>query len=527
MAKRILLLDDPRYPEFVERYQTDHLRFAVEVCGVVPSRDQEDLYRAMDPPDAKVSVVSGTGTGKTNSFGRIALKHMLCHPFAIYDGKVEIGSNTYIGAPRIQQVSDGVWKEMQDARIAIASGPFGWINEYFEINKSRVVVKGFEDQWFIAQVALQKGASVGIAGKHRFWQLVLVDEACGVSDDHFNVIDGTQTQGGNRTLMASQGVRNSGRFYDSHHSLAIANGGSWNPLVFDSERSPFVTTKWLNDRATETGGKHSVEYRIRVRGQFAENSGANLLTRVEIDRAFERPKNPLITDSEPFGYLLLGDVGMGEYRDDSVLTIAKVIGSGDLGPDARRVEFIQIPICRNDLGEIEFAGEIVNIFGKQNNPVLLVDEGGVGATVVKLIERSGVPVTRINWGKTCFKKEYKERFYNQRACANVRLRDAIRDGRVVLPQGLDKPTREKILMQGSRLPYHFAEAGGLKYVMDKKEEMLKNGIKSPDIWDTFSFAFLEDAIYIPASKTTDSKGASAKDDTVDRLKALMDEALGA
>jgi hypothetical protein len=27
-----------------------------------------------------------------------------------YEGKVEIGSNTYIGAPQVQQVSDGVWK---------------------------------------------------------------------------------------------------------------------------------------------------------------------------------------------------------------------------------------------------------------------------------------------------------------------------------------------------------------------------------------------------------------------------------
>ncbi|MXS82376.1 hypothetical protein ABD07_04590 [Nitrosomonas oligotropha] len=75
----------------------------------------------------------------------------------------------------------------------------------------------------------------------------------------------------------------------------------------------------------------------------------------------------------------------------------------------------------------------------------------------------------------------------------VRFRDAVRSGRAVMPQNIDRKMREKILLQGARLPYHFAEAGGLKYVMEKKEEMRKQGIKSPDIIDAMSFPFLEDA----------------------------------
>ncbi len=159
-----------------------------------------------------MSVVSGTGTGKTFSFAIIALWHMLCHPVGYYDGKIELGSNTYIGAPTIKQVGDGVWKEMSDARLAIANGEYGWLIDYFTIGKTRVTVRGYEDQWFISQIAMKKGEAVGMAGKHRYWQLIILDEAAGIPDEHFNVIDGTQTQGGNRTLMASQGVRNAGRF---------------------------------------------------------------------------------------------------------------------------------------------------------------------------------------------------------------------------------------------------------------------------------------------------------------------------
>jgi len=432
-------------------------------------------------------------TGKTFSFGIIALWHMLCHPVGSYDGKLEIGSNTYIGAPNLNQVADGIWKEMHDCQMAIEGGDVAWINEYYSITKTKVYVNGFEKQWFISQAAMQKGQSVGIAGKHRYWQMIIIDEAAGVPDEHFNVIDGTQTQGGNRTILASQGVKNVGKFYETHHNLNTLNGGSWVSLCFSSEYSPFTTTEWINNRELECGGRESIEYKIRVRGLFAEDSGSNLLTRSEIDRCFN--DRPLIHEDEPYGILILSDVGLGEYRDESVAVLAKVIGYGDHNEDARRVEYYQIPICTNTKDPIDFSGELISLFGSLANATLLVDHGGVGSTVCNLIERSGIPVVKIDWGKPCFKSEYKQRFYNQRACAMVRFRDAIRSGRVKMPADIEERIKQKILLQGSRLPYHYAESGGMKYVMDKKEVMRAAGIKSPDIIDAMSFAFLEDAYY--------------------------------
>lgn len=510
------ILHLPEYRDFFIRYQHDPLGFAVGVCGMSPSGDQEELLLNITPRNAKVSVVSGTGTGKTNVFARIAIWHLLCFPVSFYEGKVEIGSNTYIGAPRISQVADGVWKEMSDARVAIANSPYAWINDYYEITKTRVAVKGFEDQWFISQVAMQQGQSIGVAGKHRYNQLIIIDEAAGVPDDHFDVIEGTQTQAGNRTLMASQGVKNSGRFYESHHNLSKANGGSWAALRFSSEASPFVTPQWLKDRENETGGRDSIEYRIRVLGQFAEDSGSNLLSRSELEKAFNAGQ--IISDSEQFGLIVAADVGLGEYRDESVAIIAKVVGYTDHGLDARRVEYIEMPYCTNSKNEIIFSGDLVNLFGKLSNATLMVDNGGVGATVNKLIEAMGVPVVKVNWGKPCFRKEYRERFYNQRACAMVRFRDAVKTGRVSFRMAIDKRTKEKMLLQGSRLPYHFAEAGGLRYVMEKKEVMRKNGIKSPDIIDAASFCFLEDATYM----VSDNAG-SAKSGVVASAVAAADD----
>jgi hypothetical protein len=421
-------------------------------------------------------------------------------------------------------VADGVWKELSDRRMAISSGPYAWVNAYFKITKTRVTVLGFGDQWFISRVAMQKGEAVGIAGKHRFYQLIIIDEAAGVPDEHFDVIDGTQTQGGNRTLMASQGVSVAGRFYDSHHSLSVEAGGSWTPLKFSSEQSPFVTRKWLDDRELECGGRDSVEYKIRVLGLFAQDTSNILLTREDIEAAFKVRK--IIQDHEPYGLVLLSDVGAGEYRDDSVAVLAKIIGDDDHGPNARRVEFLSIPICSNTKSEVDLPGDLISLVEGANNCLLYVDAGGVGGTVCKLIERSGARVTRIMWGEPCFKNEFKKRYFNQRACAMVRFRDAVKQGRVVLPQ-VSVRLREKILTQGSRLPYHFVESGGLKYQMERKDKMREDGIKSPDLIDAMSFAFLEKCIYVavdpaPVVRPTGSTPANdAKAALEDRLRAMV------
>lgn len=521
MAAKSVILQDQRYAAFVERYSGDPLGFATHVVGVKPSEDQEDLFNAMVDPQAKVSVVSGTGTGKTFSFAIIALWHMLCHPVGYYDGKIELGSNTYIGAPTIKQVGDGVWKEMSDARLSIANGEYGWLIDYFTIGKTRVTVRGYEDQWFISQIAMKKGEAVGVAGKHRYWQLIILDEAAGIPDEHFNVIDGTQTQGGNRTLMASQGVRNAGRFYESHHNLSIEAGGSWLPLRFSSENSPFVDEKWLRDRLTECGSRNSVEYKIRVRGLFADDSSNNLLSRTEMEETFKI--GSIIGDNEEFGLVVLSDVAAGEYRDDSIAWIAKIIGDGDHGPEARRVEFFALPIASNEKNEIDLAGDLQNLVGKLSNATLYVDAGGIGGTVCKLIERSGGTVVRVNWGAPCFKNEYQKRFYNLRACAMVRFRDAVKQGRVSVTADLDRRTKEKILLQASRLPYYFSEAGGLRYVMVSKDDMRKEGIKSPDLIDAMSFAFLEGCHYMPAGNKEKDESGLAKG-AMDQAKAEAEDA---
>lgn len=496
------ILRNPQYHALIERFASDPLGFVLGVCGNAVSNDQENLLKAIIDPTCKVSVVSGTGTGKTMAFGRIALWHLLCFPVAKYDGKIEIGSNTYIGAPAIKQVGDGVWKEITDTVQSMASNPSTkWLADEIVVQAEKVYIKGYKSQWFITKFAMQQGQSVAIAGKHRFYQMIIIDEAAGVHDDHYDVINGTQTQGGNRTLLASQGVKQAGFFYDTHHKLSKANGGNWTSLCFSSENSPFVTKEWLDNVALQAGGRETTEYRVRVLGKFAENENENLLTRAALEPCFAdyqradgtNPQKP-IEDSEAWGWLLLVDVGAGEYRDDSVCVLAKVCGNDDFGDNARRVEYVDIPILTNSKNLREFRGLITEQYAMLSNARIVIDAGGNGLELCKMLEEDGLDVHRVQWGKPCFKRQYKERFFNQRACAMVRWRDAVRQRRVYFPK-MENALKEKFLMQASRIPYSFTDTGTLRYQIMGKDEMRRKGIKSPDIADAMSFAFLDDVYY--------------------------------
>jgi hypothetical protein len=303
----------------------------------------------MIEPQAKVSVVSGTGTGKTAMFGRIALWHMLCHPVATYDGKVEIGSNTYIGAPLIQQVADGVWKEMSDTRIAIANGDFGWINQYYTIGKTKVYVHGYADQWFITQVAMKKGEAIGVAGKHRYWQLIIIDEAAGVPDEHFNVIKGTQTQGGQPHAAGVPGRAQCRLLLRDAPQPAPGRRRGVEGAALQLGEQP-VRRRELAARAPG-GVRRAQLHRVQDprAGPVRRRLAPTICSRATSWRSASRRdgKAAVIADDEPYGLVVLSDVALGEYRDDSVIVLAKIIGNGDIvgEPDARRVEYIEIPLC--------------------------------------------------------------------------------------------------------------------------------------------------------------------------------------
>jgi hypothetical protein len=510
MAKHASLLADPRYPEFVKRYAFDPLRFAIEVCRLTPTWQQVLLANGAAKPGARVSVASGHGTGKTNFFGVLALHHLL----------VYAKSNTILTAPRIDTVRSGVWKEFASHYAAMLSGPQAWICDYFTIETEKVYVKGHKLEWWIVGKTAPVGRPENIAGAHNAWLMWLCDESSGIPDQNFGVIGGSLTDARNRMVMASQPTRPSGYFYDSHHSRSKENGGVWNNLVFNSEESPLVSDAFLREKLLEYGGADSPEYQIKVQGRFPENGDGYLIGRRAVERIIGADRT--IADDEPWGNLLSIDVAAGVHRDKTVVSHFRVIGNGDrLDPDPRRCDLIDVPVFSSSLDWADVARQATDYATALSNCTVLVDIGGQGVQFAKMMESFGCAnVIQINWGNHNFLARLKERFYNQRAQCSVHAVEAVKDGRL----SLIPVHKKEMLDQASRIPYHIDEKG--RWHIMPKEKMKEEGIPSPDLWDTTCMAFLEKATYIVSDAAGRPRIAS-KDDTVDKLKALMDEALGA
>ena len=62
--------------------------------------------------------------------------------------------------------------------------------------------------------------------------------------------------------------------------------------------------------------------------------------------------------------------------------------------------------------------------------------------------------------------------------------------------------------------------------MMSKKDMLKKGIKSPDIADTIAFGFMENISYAPVESYEDLSLGSTESDELDLLKQAADELLG-
>jgi hypothetical protein len=503
-AKVRTLLDDARYRGFVERYAFDLPRFAIEVCGLsAPTWHQLDLFESVQEGGSRTSVSSGHGTGKTSGFAIIALWHLLCYYL----------SNTFLTAPKLKTVHDGVWKEFADLSEKIRNGPHGWIRPYFEIESEKVYVKGFKLNWFVLAKTAPRGSPENLAGTHRDWLLWLVDEASGVPDANFGVITGSLTDSRNRMALASQPTRSAGFFFDTHHKLAAHEGGAWNAMVFNSEESPIVSPEFIADKRAQYTAE---EYAIKVQGRFPENSSKYLLGPEAIRRCIGRT---VITPDDEWGWMLPLDIGGGGFRDESVMLAMQVTGTGEWGDNPRRVQLKKMLIHSSAVDPAQLHGHVVTQAALHDNSTPLLDYGGMGAVVCRQLDLDGFSnYIRVKWGIPNFSKDYKERYVNQRAQAMCGIARAVETGRFGIDADIDPGFLKKLVLQGSRIPYFYDERARRQIM--KKEDMKKEGISSPDIWDSCSFPFLEDAYYSVSGDSVRAPVGKAENLTSTRERML-------
>ncbi|WP_318491852.1 terminase [Photobacterium leiognathi] len=495
MARTIKsILSDPRYPGFVKRYRYDWVKFCVEMIGKKPTHQQRQIIESAQEIGSLTSVSSGHGVGKSDLTASLILAYLICFP------KSEVA----VLANKIDQVRTVVWKYLKvNFKELCKREP--WIEQYFVLTETALFERAHKGVWQATPKSARQGNEEAVAGMHNKHLFIICDEASGIGDRLFGVLNGALTEKDNRFLLLSQPTRPAGYFYDTHHSLAKPRG-DWNAITLNSEESPLVTVDFIRRKRLEYNGVNNPEYQIKVRGQFPKSLAGFLLSRDDVDKA-ARTKP---TMDQGWGWIACCDVGNG--RDKSIMNIVKVCGQRN----ERKVLPYKLVEMDGNVDPVRFADIIFAECSEDRyrNITIVVDSDGVGYDTATCLERKGMRVQRIRWGKRMFSTSDKMRFINQRAYANIFARDAIVQGRMGLDANL------LTLEQAAKIPCGINEQGQWA-MMPKKLMKEKLNISSPDRWDTYCFTQL--AHYVPANVVMTKEAIESRGAVEDWLKEALDE----
>ncbi len=349
-----LEIDPPKTErDVLSSYPDDPCGFAADVLGVELWSRQKEVVAA--PVEHKrVSVVSGHKVGKTTSLAIIALWFYCSFP----------GARVVISAPTDRQVNALIWREIKRlVRHAKVKIP-GHLAERAQT--------GLKDPVDFSEVVGYTARDVeGMAGTSGAYILYLIDEASGVQQEIFDVIEGNRAAGSAWVLLISNPTKAHGEFYDSFHKKKHL----YHNIHIDSRESPFITGEWTDrpnpglasqewvDEKIKEKGEDDPWFLVRVAGSFVVAEDAKIFP------------IGLITDSqaawadvEPRGRLYIGvdPAGQGE--------------SGDISSWAPRrgLKIFEIRTKRTATiaDHIATCEDMINTYGSEGQPVLCVDSEG-------------------------------------------------------------------------------------------------------------------------------------------------------
>ena len=306
------------------------------------------------------------------------------------------------------------------------------------------------------------------AGLHNQGSRVLLvfDEASAIADPIWETAEGALTDAGTEIVWVVFGnpTRPAGRFFECFNRFRAR----WLTQQVDS-REVSLTDKVQLARWLVDYGEDSDFMRVRVQGKFPRAGSMQFIGADLVEAAMARQPDPAADLHQP---LVMG-VDVARFGDDrSVIFLRR-------GRDARTWP----PEKLQGLDLMTLAGRVAERAAAHRVAAVFVDEGGVGAGVVDRLRQLGVPrVFGINFGGAAQRFDVegaKPRYANKRA----EIWGSVKDW---LAQGSLAPDPD-LAADLSGVEYGFNAKGEIQ--LEKKDDMKKRGLASPDIADALALTF--------------------------------------
>jgi phage terminase large subunit len=225
--------------------------------------------------------------------------------------------------------------------------------------------------------------------------------------------------------------------------------------------NPFFPEELEAERLLDEQGDEA-RYRHIWLGDYEELSDSQLISGKLVEQAMKRKPEVF-----PHDEMIMG-VDVARYgKDETVIAFRR-------GRDAYTDPWLTF----SKLDTMETAARVAAEFDRISPDALFVDETGVGAGVVDRLNQLGYPVQAINFGS---KPDglVDAKVANKRAEMWVRMREWLRGGAIP-----DDPRLEAEL---TSVEYKHDANNAL--ILEKKEDMAKRGLPSPDRADALALTF--------------------------------------
>ncbi|HEX4919323.1 MAG TPA: terminase [Candidatus Bathyarchaeia archaeon] len=352
----------------------------------------------------------------------------------------------------------------------------------------------FEDKdrvWRIDMVPWSENNVVAFQGLHNEGKRILMiyDEASGIPDGIWEAGDGCMTDANTERIWCVFGNPNlpKGRFRECFAGGKFS--GTWHSRKVDSRTISF-TDKGELERWVKEWGEDNDFVRVRVRGEFPRAGTMQFISDEVAANAAEREASIHIRDP-----LVLG-VDVARFGDDqSVIYFRK-------GRDGRTLP----PLLFRGIDTMTLAGKVSEVYLEYRADAVFVDGGGVGGGVVDRLRQLHVPVLDVQFGGKpdglgFLTGDEGVKYANKRAEIWGAMRQWLSSGGII-------PNDPELRSQLTNLQYGFNVNNAIQ--LEKKEDMKKRGLSSPDIADALAITFAQ--VVIPHAH---AGGTGPHDDLVE------------
>lgn len=437
------------------RYYDDPPLYAKEIMKIEPDDWQVDVGYAV-AESQRVAVASGHGIGKTCTTSILIHWFMGTRP----NPQIICTANTK------NQLDTKTWRELAKWNNKALNG------DWFKWTATRFSLKGSEETWFASAIPWSEHNSEAFAGTHEKHVLIIFDEASAIADIIWEVAEGAMTTSGAKWVAFGNPTKNTGKFHECFHKMRHR----WRTFQIDSRTAKHTDKKqlkqWIDDY-----GEDSDFARVRIRGMFPRAGSDQFISLDIVEDAAKRTLEKEVYLRYP---LLLG-VDVARFGDDqTVLTLRR----------GRKV-FPQLRF--RGLDTMQVAAKAYELWRTEKVDFVFVDGVGVGAGVFDRLKQLKVPVVDVQSAEAADKSN---EYYNKRAELWGRCRDWLRTAQPDIPNDVE------LITDLTAAQYGFD--GNMRYQLEKKEDMKRRGLASPDNADSLVYTF-EDTSKAVTAETQQAK----------------------